>query len=309
MSSPPLFLPLLCGTLATVSWSIGNVLSKAALCCIEPLSLLTGQLAVSAASLTVLSIWSGAPPRLSDWRAGLPGILQPALASGLSIFGLSMLPASVEAMLFAVEPPLIIFLAWFILGELPNRAIIFLCLLAVAGVGFLSWTSDPDPSAARGLGVALVLAGVLFASLYSIVVRVMSKSVDTLRLTTASQIVAFALVAFAWIGFRPLPTLSVSIGDVVPVVGSGLLLLSIPFLLYGIALQRMSATAAALLLPLVPVFTAIFASIFLQETLTATQWLGAAAVLVSALGTPMALRSQPHGSEVSSHSPDGRSLE
>ncbi|MDA9504933.1 hypothetical protein XI09_09485 [Bradyrhizobium sp. CCBAU 11386] len=269
---------------------MGNVLSKAALCCIEPLSLLTGQLAVSAASLTVLSICSGAPPRLSDWRAGLPGILQPALASGLSIFGLSMLPASVEAMLFAVESPMVILLAWLILGEVPNRAIIFLCMLASAGVGFLSWTPDSDPSATRGLGVALVLAGVLFASLYNVAVRVMSQSVDALRLTTASQIVALTVVVFAWIGVRPMPTLSVVMADIVSVVVSGLLLLSIPSLLYGIALQRMSATAAALLLPLVPLFTSILASIFLGETLTATQWLGAAAVLGSALAMPLALR-------------------
>lgn len=150
--SPPLFLPLLCGTLATVSWSIGNVLSKAALCCIEPLSLLTAQLAVSAASLTVLSIFSGAPPRLSDWRAGLAGILQPALASGLSIFGLSMLPASVEAMLFAVELPMVIRLAWLILGEIANCAIVFLCLLAFAGVGFLHRTSESAPSQRRDWG-------------------------------------------------------------------------------------------------------------------------------------------------------------
>ncbi|OKO70641.1 MULTISPECIES: DMT family transporter [unclassified Bradyrhizobium] len=294
--SHPLFLPLLCGTLATVSWSIGSVLSKAALCCIEPLSLLTGQLAVSAASLTILSVLSGAPPLLSDWRSGLPGILQPALAYGLSIFGLSMLPASVEAMVCAVELPMVILLAWLMLGEVPNRAIVFLCLLAFAGVGFLSWTSGSDPSATPGLGVALVLAGVLFASLYNIAVRVMSQSVDALRLTTATQIVAFAVVVFAWICVRPLPMLSAVIGDIVPVVGSGLLLFSISFLLYGIALRRMSATAA-LLLPLVPVFASIFASIFLRETLTAAQWLGAVAVFVSALGMPLALRSQPHGPE------------
>ncbi|MCA6115091.1 DMT family transporter [Bradyrhizobium sp. WSM 1738] len=294
MNQPSLFVPLLCGTLAMVSWSIGNVLSKAALCCIEPLSLLTGQLAVSAASLTVLSIWSGAPPRLSDWRAGLPGLLQPALASSLSTYGLTMLPASVEAILFAVETPMIILLAWLILGETPNRGVGLLCLLAFAGVVLLSWTSEPDPYATRGLGVGLVLGGVLFASLYSITVRLMSHRIDALRLTTVSQIVAFAAVGCVWIGVRPLPTLTPTMTNVTLVVASGLLLMSIPFLLYGVALERMSATAAALLLPLVPMFTSIFASVFLQETLTARQWLGAATVLVSALGMPLALRSKPH---------------
>ncbi|WP_027584603.1 DMT family transporter [Bradyrhizobium sp. Ai1a-2] len=223
-----------------------------------------------------------------------PGLLQPALASGLSTVGLTMLSVSVEAILFAVETPMIILLAWLILGEIPNRAVGLLCLLAFAGLGLLSWTSESDPYATRGLGVALVLAGVLFASLYSIVVRLMSHTIDVLRLTTVSQIVAFAAVGSVWIGVRPLPTLSLIIADIVLVVASGLLLLSIPFLLYGVALERMSATAAALLLPLVPLFTSIFASLFLRETLTARQWLGAATVLVSALGMPFALRSKPH---------------
>jgi len=69
-----------------------------------------------------------------------------------------------------------------------------------------------------------------------------------------------------------------------------LLLLAIPFLLYGVTLEQIGATAAALLLPLVPLFTAAFASLFLQETLTGRQWLGAATILLSALGMPFALR-------------------
>ena len=79
--------------------------------------------------------------------------------------------------------------------------------------------------------------------------------------------------------------------DAVLVAVSGLLLVGIPFLLYGITLERLSATAAALLLPLVPLFTAVFSSLFLQEMLTARQWLGAATILLSALGMPFALRS------------------
>ncbi|AMA60209.1 hypothetical protein BCCGELA001_30975 [Bradyrhizobium sp. CCGE-LA001] len=205
-----------------------------------------------------------------------------------------MMPVSLEAMLFAVEPPMIILLAWLVLSEVPNLAIVFLSLLAFAGVCVLSWGSGPGSSSTHELGVALVLAGVFFASLYSIAIQVMSQKIDALRLTTASQIVAFAVVASAWVGIRPLPTLSVVMDDITLVVSSGLLLLSIPFLLYGMALQRMSATGAALLLPLVPMLTSVLASIFLQETLTATQWIGAAAVLISALGTPLALGTRPH---------------
>lgn len=290
MISPRFALPLLCGLLACLSWSIGNVLSKVALSTVEPLTLLVGQLAVSSIGLSALSILLGASMRLSDWRFGLPGLLQPALAYGLSTYGLTMVPATAEAMLFAVETPIVILLAWPILGEFPNRAIGSLCVLAFAGVGLLGWNSETDPHSLQKWGVLLVLAGVLFASLYNIAIRRMSQDVDALRLARASQIVAFVAVGLVWTIVGPSTKVSLTIADVALVVASGLLLQALPFLLYGITLERISATAAALLLPLVPVFTAIFAAVLLQEMLTARQWLGAATVLVSALGMPIALR-------------------
>jgi drug/metabolite transporter (DMT)-like permease len=295
MTSPRFALPLLCGLLACLSWSIGNVLSKVALSTVEPLTLLVGQLAVSSLSLSALSIWLGASMRFSDWRVGLPGLLQPALAYTLSTYGLAMVPATAESMLFAVETPVVILLAWPILGELPSRAIGLLCVLAFAGVGLLSWNSETDPYALRKWGVALVLAGVLFASFYNIAIRRMSHDVEALRLARASQIVAFLAVGLVWTIVGPSTKVSLTIADVALVAASGLLLQAIPFLLYGITLERISATAAALLLPLVPVFTAIFAAVLLQEMLTARQWLGAATVLLSVLGMPIALRDgRPH---------------
>jgi len=290
MTSPRFALPLLCGLLACLSWSIGSVLSKIALSTVEPLTLLVGQLAVSSFSLSALSIWLGSSIRLSDWRVGLPGLLQPALAYGLSTYGLTMVPATAEAMLFAVETPLVVLLAWPILGESPSRAIGLLCVLALAGVGVLSWDSEIDPYSLRKWGVALVLAGVFFASLYNIAIRRMSHDADALRLTRASQIVAFLAVGVVWTIASPFTNVSLTVADAALVVASGLLLQAVPFLLYGITLERISATAAALLLPLVPVFTAIFAAVLLQEVLSARQWLGAATVLLSALGMPVVLR-------------------
>jgi drug/metabolite transporter (DMT)-like permease len=295
MTSPRLALPLLCGVLACLSWSIGSVLSKIALSTVEPLTLLVGQLAVSSLGLSALSIWLGASIRLGDWRVGLPGLLQPALAYSLSTYGLTMVPATAEAMLFAVETPLVILLAWPMLGESPSRAIGLLCVLAFAGVVVLSWNSEIDSYSLRKWGVALVLAGVFFASLYNIAIRRMSHDVDALRLARASQTVAFLAVGLVWTVAGPLTKISLTVADAALVVTSGLLLQAIPFLLYGITLERISATAAALLLPLVPVFTAVFAAVLLQEMLSARQWLGAATVLLSALGMPIALRGdRPH---------------
>jgi len=291
MIPPRSAFPLLCGLLACLSWSVGSVVSKVALSSMEPLALLTGQLGVSVLSLSALSFCLGAPLRWSDWRVGLPGVLQPGLSHGLSILGLAMLPVTVEGMLFALETPLVVLFAWPILGEVPNRAIGALCLLGLAGVGLLSWNAETDLHALRLLAVVLVLAGVVFAALYNIAIRQMSRNVDALRLTGASQIVAFLTVGLVWIVVSRPAASSLTIADAILVIASGLFLQAIPFLLYGIALERMSATAAALLLPLIPVLTAILASVFLQEMLSVRQWAGAATILVAGAGMPLALRS------------------
>lgn len=289
--------PFLCGIVAAFSWSIGNVLSKAALSSVEPLSLLTGQLAVSAATLSTLSVCWGTPIRLTDWRLGLPGVLQPALAFGLSTFGLAMLPATAETMLFAVETPATVLLAWPLLGERPNRGIGLLCVVAFIGVGLLSWSSDTDFAAVSETGIALVLTGVVSASLYSIAIRRMSRDVDALRLTAASQIVAFIAVGLVWIFVGPSAKAPLTFAEVVLIFASGLLLLAVPFLLYGITLKRLSATAAASLLPLVPLFTAVLASLFLQEMLTGRQWLGAATIVLATFGMPVALHASRRRSD------------
>jgi drug/metabolite transporter (DMT)-like permease len=150
------------------------------------------------------------------------------------------------------------------------------------------------PICTRLFAVVLVLAGVVFASLYNIAIRQMSSSVDALRLTRASQSVAFAVVGMVWIVVSPSAPSSLTNGDAVLVIASGLFLQAIPFLLFGIALERMSATASALLLPLIPVLTAIFAAAFLQEELSVRQWAGAATILLATAGMPLALRAARH---------------
>ena len=282
--------PLLCGLLACLSWAAGDVLAKIALSSLEPLTLLTGQLAVSALGLSALSVCLGMPVRLSDWRVGLPGVLQPGLAYSLSTFGLAVLPATAEAMLFSVETPVVMLLAWSMLGEKTTRAMGALCLLTLTGVVLLSWNSDADPYSLEGAGVALVLGAVFFASLYNIAVRRMSRSIDALRLARASQIIAFLGVGAAWLLGNNSFAGSLTGSDVALIVASGVLLQAIPFLLFGITLERMDAAAAALLLPLVPMFTAVLAALVLNEVLSVRQWLGAGLIMVSAVVTPFALR-------------------
>lgn len=271
--------PLALGLLACLSWALGTVATKHVLATIPPLSLLAGQVAASTVFLAILCLIRRVTIHWSDWRIGLAGLLQPALVYACSLIGLSLIPASLESMIFAAETPLIMLLAWPLLRETPSKTAIIFGGLSFIGVVLLSWQPDFDRAPTHGLGIAFVLAGVVFAALYSIAIRRMSAKVDALRLTTACQIVGALAVGFVWLlgGDQDLSALSWL--DGLLVIGSGLLLNGIPLLLYGIVLERTSATFAALMLPLVPVLTAALAFVLLGEMLTPLQWGGALIVL------------------------------
>jgi drug/metabolite transporter (DMT)-like permease len=286
--------PLLYGALACLSWACGNVLTKALLAQIDPLTVLSGQLTASVVGLWTISLATGSQIRFDEWRIGLPGILQPALAYGMSTIGLALVPASLEAMIFAIETPLILLLAWPLLGERLTRSLMALGLLAFAGVIILTWRPEIDVAPRHGFGVLLIVSGAFFAALYSIAIRRMSADVDALRLTRASQTIGWLAVLIVWWAMqKPEPSELGLIGGAL-IAGSGLLLNAFPFFLYGLVLERASAGFAALLLPLVPLMTAAIASAVLGETLSSLQWLGALLVLSSVAALALTIKPAPH---------------
>ena len=283
--------PFTYGLLACLSWALGSVLTKAVLSHAAPLDVLSGQLTASVIGLWTLSLASKSEIRLDDWRVGLPGVLQPGLAYGLSTVGLAQVPASLEAMIFSIETPLILLLAWAMLGERPTRWLMALGLLAFAGVLILTWRPEIEVVAGHGFAVILIVCGAGFAALYSVVIRRMSSDVDALRLTRASQTTGWlAVIVFWWTTQEP-QTSHLDVIDGAMIAGSGLLLNAIPFFLYGLVLERASAAFAALLLPLVPLMTAAMSFGLLGESFSSLQWIGALLVLGSAVA--MSLTTTP----------------
>jgi drug/metabolite transporter (DMT)-like permease len=284
--------PLLYGVLACLSWACGSVLTKALLSQADPLTV-SGQLTASVVGLWTISLARKSKIRLDEWRIGLPGIFQPGLAYGLSIIGLAQLPVTLEAMIFAIETPLILLLAWPLLGERPTGLLAALGLLAFAGVLILTWRPEIAVTSGEGFAVSLIVSAALFAALYSVIVRRMSADVDALRLTRASQTIGWLAVLIVWWAMQKPQPSELGVIDATLIAGSGLLLNAIPFFLYGPVLERASAGFAALLLPLVPLMTAAIASGVLGETLSSLQWLGALLVLSSVAALSLTTKPAP----------------
>ena len=273
--------------LAAASWGIGVVISKRAVAEIPPLTLLPIQLAASLLLLAVLMPLRGVP--LRDRSAapilGRLGLLNPGLAYALSLLGLVHITASLSVMLWALEPLLIVVLAAVVLGERIAPSLVFLSLVAVAGMGLVIY----EPNGAGSLlGVALTLAGVACCAVYTVIARRWLGTADATAPVVATQQayaigLALALVAGLWVlggavwpdGVTPAGWLSAA--------GSGVLYYGVAYWLYLSALRVVPASFASSSFYLIPVFGVTAGLLFLGERLDPSQWVGAAIVLVAVL--------------------------
>ena len=276
-------------TLASALWGVATVISKALLASVPPITVLIVQLAPSVCALWLLLVISGV--NSETWRGWLPlallGLLNPGLSYTLSMLGLTQTSASATTLLWAAEPALIVVTAWILLEETITPR--FLAATAAAGCGVVLVTGVLDggevPSV-NPLGAALVLGGVFCCALYTVLSRRIASSIDPLAAVTIQQTVGLAWVLSIW-PLEPQGAISglasLSQSELLGGALSGLMYYAAAFWLYLNALGLVPATMASVYLNLTPVFGVASAYAFLGERLTASQWFGAATILLSVL--------------------------
>ncbi len=270
--------------LAAACWGAGVVLSKQAVAEIPPLALLPIQLAISVAFLLVVARRRGdrLPVGPAGRRLAMLGALNPGLAYALSLLGLAQITASLSVLLWALEPVLILLLAWLVLRERVGASLVVLSTVAVGGLGLVLY--EPTASGAW-VGVALTVAGVACCAVYTVAARRWLPGTDsTLGVVAAQQTwaLAFSLVvlaAAAVAGMAVVPS-AISPGGLASTVASGLLYYGLAYWFYLTGLRAVPASIAAVSFYLIPVFGVAAASLA-GERLEALQWVGAAVVVVA----------------------------
>ena len=121
---------------AAACWGTATAISKRAVDEIAPLVLLPIELAVSVAVLLVAAVITGERRFPSANRAALGwlGVLNPGLAYAFGLAGLALITASASAVLWAIEPVLIVLLAWLALRQRPSLTTLTCAAVALAGV-------------------------------------------------------------------------------------------------------------------------------------------------------------------------------
>ena len=278
---------------AAACWGVATAVSKQAVSQIPPLLLLSVQLTVSVAVLLVLL---GVQRVRIEWspvmvRIGLLGVLNPGVSYTLSLLGLARITASLSVLLWAVEPVLIIGLAWAVLGKRMKPAAM---VLSLAGVGGVMLMVAGRPSGGGSMsGVLLTLGGVASCAIYTVVAGKLAGDHSTLAVVTVQQgcalVWAVSLLA-ASIAVDPIDLAAVSAGAWMSAAGSGVIYYAAAFWFYLTGLRRMEAWVAGLSINLIPVFGVGAGYLLLGDDLSIMQWTGAVVIISSV--TAIALRTK-----------------
>jgi probable blue pigment (indigoidine) exporter len=269
---------------AAACWGVATVVSKRALEEIPPLTLLPGQLAVS---VLVLNTFARAQGLRIKWstdmrRLAALGVLNPGVSYALGLVGLSFITASLAVLLWAVEPLIILILAWWLLGDRVTTPMVAASVIAWGGVVLVVFESG---SRGQVTGIALTLAGVIACAVYTVAVRKLICKDSTLTVILVQQtcalVFALAVLSLASVAGSSAVGERVSAGGWASAALSGVLYYALAYWLYLIGLREVPAGVAGSFINLIPVFGIASGHLFLDERLSSRQWIGAVIIVIA----------------------------
>ena len=275
---------------AVLLWSSSFIALKVAVSAFDPMVMVFGRMFSSLIGLSVLrlTVWRNAPPILlnrsvtrREWKfVILLALCEPCFYFVFEGYAMTYTTASQAGMVVSALPLAVVLAAWLLLGERPHRRVWIGFVLAVVGVVWLSagsvaTESAPDPV----FGNMLEALAMLCSALYVICAKQLSSRCTPVLITTVQSLAG--LCFFLCLLFLP----AVKLPDAFPLLptlavlylGVGVTMIS--FLLYNFAIRSVPASRTAAFLNLVPVLTLFMGMVFLEERLTAGQWVASALVI------------------------------
>jgi drug/metabolite transporter (DMT)-like permease len=276
---------------ACAFWGAGTVLNKVLLASLPPVALLFLLLAPSAAALWAAMLLTRVrlPKAALLAPIAMLGALNPGIVYTLSLMGLSRVSASVATVLWAAEPLMILALGTVLLREPVSGRLLVVLALGVVGVALVAGPADGLAGGGNEpVGILLLLLAVLCCAIYTVISRALRGSADPLALITIQQtaglgwsaaLLSAGMYSGGWSDIANITLSQLAIAGL-----SGLMYYAAAYWLYLAALRFVPAAVAGGYFNAIPIFGVGLAIVFLGDTLTAIQWAGVAAIMLSVTG-------------------------
>jgi drug/metabolite transporter (DMT)-like permease len=215
------------------------------------------------------------------------GVLGFYLSSLFDFMGLAYISAALERLILFTYPTFVVILSAIFLRQRITRGVLVALLVSYGGMALVFAHDASGPSRDLWRGGALVALSTLTYSTYLMGSGALIARLGARRFTSLVMLVSSVAVFAQFALTRPLGALRV-----VPAVwlwASAMAVVAtvMPVYLMSAGLQRIGAARTAMLSAVGPVITIVLGVIFLGESLTAVQAVGAALVIVGVwLSTP-----------------------
>ncbi len=247
-----------------------------------PLMLTGMRLVLGGLALLAYTRWRGEPlPRDRHTLIGIfaVSLCITTLSSTTLVTGVSLVPAGVAALLSSMVPVWTAVMAFVFLGERLGPAAVTGVVIGVVGAVVLSSPALDGDTSLAGVAILLV-SGLGWAA--GIVVLRWWRFGDTgpVMITTVQLVMSsIVVVPLALVVEGPADT-EVGWGLILPLLYAGIPSLALTFVLMAVITREASATQAASVAYLTPVFGVVFAWIIRDNRLRPAEWIGGALLVL-----------------------------
>jgi len=264
--------------LAMVFWSFSFIWTRVAILSFPPMTLITLRLLIASGLLFAISKASGKfqPLRRKDFKIFLLlAFFESFLYYVGETYGLTMVDSTLASVIVSTIPLFAPVLAFLILRERIGWANILGIVVSLVGVFFVIY----EPAGgfqANPWGVALMFLAVFAAICYATTLRKISTHYSTLNVIFYQSLLGliFFIPTFFLTDFPTIQAIKITNEALLALAMLSVFASVAAFVLFAGAVRQVGVTRTNVFVNLIPVFTAIFSWMILDEMLTTTKWMG-----------------------------------
>jgi drug/metabolite transporter (DMT)-like permease len=270
--------------LAMVFWSFSFIWTQMAIESFPPVSLVSLRLILATLILYAYARATGKFQRLrrEDLRAFvLLAFFEPFLYYMGETYALTMMSPTLVSVFVATIPLFAPILAFFMLNEKITKSNIAGIVVSIAGVMLVIYVPGSGMYA-EVLGIILVFIAVFAAVFYSAMLRRISSHYSIINIILYQSLIglAFFIPVFMLIDFPIIGSVHVSTKSLGALLMLALFASVIAFVFFGAVVRKIGIAKTNVFVNLIPVFTALFSWLLLDQYLSFTQWMGIVVVVL-----------------------------
>ena len=263
---------------AMVLWAFSFIWTRIAIHSFPPMTLITLRLIIASVLLflVIKSSKRFQKVRREDLKIFLLlAFFEPFLYFVGETNGLTMVESTLAAVIISTIPLFAPVLAFLILRERISWANILGIIVSLLGVFFVIY--EPiEGFKTNPFGIALMFLAVFSAICYATVLRKIPTYYSTYNVVFYQNLfgLVFFIPTFFLTDFSVIKSIHVTSDGILSLIMLSLFASVVAFVLFAGAVRQVGVTRTNVFVNLIPVFTAIFSWILLDEKLTSLKWMG-----------------------------------